>query len=97
MGGWVFRNTLKGDVEGDVSIVEMPQLTDARYKSHHRRQARGYFLLKKMLVDKQGNMYRPTNEEIEQALKETDESDGIRGLTGAEYVFAVEQMYRRRR
>ena len=93
----MFRNAMKGDVEGDVSIMEMPQLTDARYKSHHRRQARGYFLLKKMLVDKQGNVYRPTNEEIEEGLAGTDEADGIRGLIGAEYVFATKEMFERRR
>ncbi len=93
----MFRNTLKGDVDGDVSIMEMPQLTDARYRSHHSRQARGYFLLKKMLVDKQGNVYRPTNEEIEEGLAGTDEADGIRGLTGAEYIYGVTKMFERRR
>lgn len=94
----MFRNTLKGDVEKAIPLV-MPVLKDgnAPYRSHHRRQARGYFLIKKVLVDKEGGVCRATDEEIEEALKDTDEDDGIGGLTGPEYVYAVEEMFRRRR
>lgn len=96
MEGMVFRNTRKGDVESSTPLA-VPELTDARYKSHHRRQQKGYSLLKKMLVDKEGNIYRPTNEEIEEGLAGTDEADGVRGLTGAEYKYSVEVMFQRRR
>lgn len=91
-----FRNTLKGWVEKSTPLA-MPQLTDARYTSHHRRQKKGYSSLKKMLVDKEGNLYRCTNEQIEDGLAGTDESDGVRGFTGAEYVFAIEQVYKNHR
>lgn len=91
-----FRNTRKGDVENSTPLV-MPQLTDARYMSAYRRQQKGYFSLRKMLVDKQGKVYRATNDEIEEGLAGTDETDGIRGLTGEEYKYAVEEMFKRRR
>ena len=79
------------------AALAVPELNDERYRSSHRRQAKGYFLLKKMLVDKTGKVYRATNDEIEEGLAGTNEEDGIGGLTGAEYVFAVEQMFQRRR
>lgn len=96
MGGMLFRNTLKGYVEKSTPLA-MPQLTDVKYLSAYRRQQKGYVLLKKMLVDKEGKAFRATNEEIEEGLAGTDEADGIRGLTGAEYVFAVERMFQYRR
>lgn len=69
----------------------------ARYKSSHLRQQKGYVLLKKMLVDKEGKVYRATDEEIVEALADTAEDDGIGGLTGPEYVYSVVEMFKRRR
>lgn len=91
-----FRNTRKGDVEKSTPLA-MPQLTDVKYMSAYRRQQKGYVLLKKMLFDKDGKIYRATGEEIEAALKGTDEDDDLWGLTGPEYVFAVERMFQKRR
>lgn len=91
----LFRNIEKGDLENS-SPMTMPVLKDVKYWSHHLRQAKGYFLLKKVLLGKDGVIYRATDGEIEEALKDTDEDDGIRCLTGAEYVFAVEHMYKYR-
>ena len=96
MGGWYFRNTLKGDVEKS-QPMKMPVLSDARHGSSHRRQQKGYVLLKKMLVDKDGIVYRATDAEIVEALGGVDEDDGIGDLTGPEYVFAVSTMFHRRR
>lgn len=92
----VFRNTLKGDTEKSTPM-NMPHLTDVRYMSSHRRQAKGYFLLKKVLVDEEGKVYRATNSEIVEALEGVEEGDGIGGLTGPEYVYSIVEMFKRRR
>lgn len=95
--GMTFRNVQKGDLEKAVPMT-MPQLTDgnARYKPAHRRQKDSYFLLKKVLVDGEGNLFRATYGEIVEVLKDLDEADIVGGLSGAEYVFASQEMFRRR-
>lgn len=86
---------------GKATPMAVPQINIGvgRYKAAYRKQQSAYLLLKKVLVHSGGNIFRATDAEIVNALKDVEGGESVRDFTGREreYVFAVEQVFSLRR
>lgn len=51
------------------------------------------YLLKRVLVQSDGQVYRATDAEIVQDISEVPEEEGVLDLSGPEYLYAVKQMF----
>jgi hypothetical protein len=95
--GLTFRNTVQGDMGKSVPrVVPQMKVPNGPLGVAFRRQRVAYGRLKKVLVDGDGKIYRATHDEIAQTIAADDRMECVRGLTAAEYVFAVTEMFLRR-
>lgn len=91
-----FPEHKKGDLNDDIPLSMPPMISPGGpLLPAYRRQEKYYPLLKKVLVrEHDGQVFRATDEEIMRALAEVPEYEGLSGLNGQEYVFAVKEMFR---
>jgi len=81
------------------SPMEIPKMKEFpgfyKYKMSYERQKKAYPLLKKVLVDKEGRIFRATDNEISHALQTVDEKEveDLKSLTGTQYILAVIEMF----
>ena len=96
--GYTFRNTEKGDLERS-SPREIPKLKspNGSYAKTYARQQKKYGALKKVMVSPRGKIYRASDQEISEFLKDVPDEEGLVDFKSKDYLVAVKCMFARRR
>lgn len=89
-----FKSIEKEDLYNSEPLP-MPQMKSpvGPFRRAWKRQEKMYCLLKKVLVRDDGQVFRATDAEIVRALGDVPADEGVSDLSGAEYVYAVKEMF----